>query len=100
MVLGTDGGVAADVADDAAADLPRPRLGRRGRCEQDGEGEAQQEELPPAREGRGHGCDRIGLVGGMKPSRAVDSLSAADAVPAAGRCVERLSTFEETKGVF
>ena len=74
MVLGTDGGVAADVADNAAADLPRPRLGRRGRCEQDGEGEAQQEELPPAREGRGHGCDRIGLVGGMKPSRAVDSL--------------------------
>jgi len=45
-----------------------------GRCEYDGEGEAQQEELPPVREGYGHGCDRIGLVGGMKPSRAVDSL--------------------------
>ena len=45
-----------------------------GRCEYDGEGEAQQEELPPVREGYGHGCDKIGLVGGMKPSHAVDSL--------------------------
>ena len=61
MVLGADGGVTADVADDAAADLPRPRLGRRGHREEDGEGEAQLgKERPPAMGGRGHGWkDRV-----------------------------------------
>lgn len=55
MVLGADGGIAADVADDAAADLPRPCLGSRGRRVQDGEGEAQlEEELPQTRR---HGWD-------------------------------------------
>lgn len=56
VVLGADGGVAADVADDAAAYLPRPRLSCRGNRKEDGEGEAQLEkERAPAREGRGHG---------------------------------------------
>jgi hypothetical protein len=55
VVLGADGGVAADVADDIAADLPRPRLGGRGRQE-DGEDEAQlEEDRPPRARCRGHG---------------------------------------------
>jgi len=53
VVLRADGGVAADVADDAAADLPRPSLSRR---EQDTKGDAElQEERPPERVCRGHG---------------------------------------------
>jgi hypothetical protein len=55
VVLGADGGVAADVTDDAAADLPRPRLGGRGR-QQEGEDDAQMEEERPPRARRcGHG---------------------------------------------
>lgn len=62
MVLGADGGVATNVADDAAADLPRPRLGRWGCHEHDGESETQlEEEGRPARESRG----RAGEGGGF-----------------------------------
>lgn len=50
VVLGADGGIGADVADHAAADLPRPRLGRRGRRQQEGEEAEVEEQQPPVRE--------------------------------------------------